>query len=133
MLGWFKKHRPAPSVEPKVSDDPPGEAEKLAKIKHICWMAKMSAESIAGLPEEALKEEFNAYELERYQRFLLQATNLAREITDSFYRDAALHFLIDLLMVAGDEAQAKKLYVILEIDMIQEKVREAYPRLAAKF
>jgi hypothetical protein len=64
---------------------------------------------------------------------LLEATNLARELRDEFFRDSALHFIIGLLMAFGDEAHAKKLYSVIEVDIIQESILKDYPRLAAKF
>src|ERR1700688_3233762 len=106
MFGWGKKpDKPAPPVE-----EFPGEAEKVMQIKNLCWMGKMSAENIVGLSDAERKDEFNEYEVNRYQKMLLQATNLARELRDEFYRDSALHFIIGLLMAAGAGAQAKKLY-----------------------
>lgn len=132
MFGWFKKEAPK-APEPIAGDDPPGEADKVMKIKNLCWMASMSGESIKGLSPDELKEEFNAYENNRYQIMLLEATNLARELTDTFYRDSALHFLIGAVMSAGDEVQAKKLFQIIEVDIIQDAVLKQYPRLAANF
>ena len=93
----------------------------------------MSAESYVDFSEEERREEFGQYELNRYQKMLLEATNRARELRDEFYRDSALHFIIGLLMAAGDEAQAKKLYSVIEVDIVQESILKDYPRLAAKF
>ena len=73
----------------------------------------MSAVNIAGLSDEQLKDEDNKYERDRYEKLLLEATNLAREITDVFYRDAALHQLIKPLTAAGDEIQAKSCFRLL--------------------
>jgi hypothetical protein len=131
MFGWEKKSDKALPAAP--TDEFPGEAEKVVKIKNLCWLAKGSAESINGLSEADLKDEFNEYELTRYRKLLFEATNLARELRDEFYRDAALHLLIGLLMTAGDEAQAKKLYSVIEVDTIQDAVLKEYPRLGAKF
>jgi hypothetical protein len=44
------------------------------QIKNLCWMGKMSAESIVGLSDEERREEFNQYEVTRYQKMLLEAT-----------------------------------------------------------
>lgn len=131
MFGWGKKPekvQPAETVE-----EFPGEAEKVMQIKNLCWIGKMSAESIIGLSDAERKEEFNEYEVNRYNKMLLEATNLARELRDEFYRDSALHFIIGLLMTAGDEAQAKKLYSVVQVDIIQDAILKDYPRLGAKF
>ncbi|MBR1204474.1 MULTISPECIES: hypothetical protein [unclassified Bradyrhizobium] len=130
MFGWRKK--PDVVLEPRVEEFP-DEAEKVVKIKHFCWMGKMSADAYAGFSKEERKEEFGQYELNRYQKMLLEATNLARELRDEFYRDSALHFIIGLLMAFGDEAQAKKLYSVIEVDIIQDAILKDYPRLAARF
>jgi hypothetical protein len=84
------KERPVPPERPQSQsrdDGPPGEAEALVKIKHLCWMAGMSAESVAldkksGTPPETWDE----YEHSRYQRLRDQALQLADNLTDPFYR-----------------------------------------------
>lgn len=58
---------------------------------------------------------------------------LAQQITDEFYRDSALHFLINLLMVAREEKLAKDLYKVIEVDLIREAILKDHPQLAAKF
>jgi hypothetical protein len=128
MFGWGK--RPAP---PPIQNDPPGEAEKVMKIKHLCWIAKMSAEAYGEMTEEERSEEFGQYEYNRYRTFLSQAIELAREIRDEFYRDSALHFLINLLMVAKEDKLAKDLFKVIEVDMIQESILKDHPKLGAKF
>jgi hypothetical protein len=130
MFGWGKKPEKAP--DPPMEEFP-GEAQKVMKVKQLCWMGKMSAEAYAGFSEDERREEFGQYELNRYQKMLLEATNLARELRDEFYRDSALHFLIGLLMAFGDEAQARKLYSVIEVDIIQDAILKEYPRLAARF
>jgi hypothetical protein len=130
MFSWDKKQSERP---PQTDDAPPGEVEKVVRIKHLCWMAGMSAVNIAGLSDEQFKDELNKYERDRYEKLLLEATNLARDITDVFYRDAALHLLIKPLMAAGDEIQAKKLFSVIEVETIQDAVLKDFPRLGAKF
>ena len=132
MFNLFKS-KPKPVAAPAQNDEPPGEAEKVTRIKHLCWMAGMSGESIAGLSEAELQDEHMQYEFNRFTKLQHEAINLAREITDTFYRDAALHLLIDSYMMAGYEAEAKRIYELIETDIIQDEVRKVYPRLAAKF
>jgi hypothetical protein len=131
VFGWDKKpdRKPAPLAQ---EEEFLGEAEKVLKIKNLCWIGRMSAEAFVSFSDEERLEEFGQYELNRYQRMLLEATNLARELHDEFYRDSALHFIISLLMVFGDEAQAKKLYSVIKVDIIQNTILQDYPRLAAK-
>ena len=70
---------------------------------------------------------------DRYRRHLSTATNLTRELTDEFFRDAAIHFLIRPLVAAGDEAQARLLFLAIKDDTIQNAVLKEFPRLGAKF
>lgn len=133
MFNFFKKATPNPAAASAEGDAPPGEVEKVARIQQLCWVAGMRGESIAGLSEADLQDEHMQYELNRFTKFQHEAINLAREITDTFYRDAALDLLIGSYLKTGYEAEAKRLYEIIEIDIIQDKVRKVYPRLAAKF
>jgi hypothetical protein len=125
----FRKTHTPESIE----DEFPGEAEKVAKVKHLCWIAKMSAEAYGEMSEEDKQEDFGQYEYKRYREFMSKAINLARELRDTFYRDAALHQLILLLMVANEEKLAKDLFKVVEVDVIQDAILKDHPRLAAKF
>jgi hypothetical protein len=118
---------------PAPVEEFPGEAEKVLKIKNLCWIAKMSAETYVEMSEDERREEFGQYEYNRYRRFLSEAIELARELRDVFYRDSALHFLIGLLMVAKEEKLAKELFKIIEVDIIQEAILKDFPKLAARF
>ncbi len=128
MFDWFKKK--AVSVKEKSDQDPPGEAEKVLKIKMLCEMGKWSA---ANLGDSSLDDEMLNYERGVYQKRKEAALELARELTDEFYRDSALHFIIDLCMVGKELDDAKKLLNVIEVDFIKEKILEAYPQLGAKF
>jgi hypothetical protein len=130
MFSLGKKQSDRP---PQTYDTPPGEIEKVVQIKLLCCMAGMSALNIAGLSDEQPKDEFNEQERNRYEKLLLEATNLARDITDVFCRGAALHLLIKPLMAAGNEIQAKKLFAVIEVEVIQDAVLEDFPRLGTNF
>jgi hypothetical protein len=133
MFGWFKRG-PAPPERAQFQsqdDGPPGEAEALAKIKHLCWMAGMSAESVAlGKKSGTPPEDWDEYEHSRYQRLRDEALQLADKLTDEFYRSAAVHFLVEVCMKAGDVDNARALFAQCEVDFIREKIVEQYPELA---
>jgi hypothetical protein len=130
MFGREKK----PDVTPQaIEEEFPGEAEKVLQVKNLCWIAKMSAEAYDEMSNEDKQDEFGQYEYKRYREYMSKAINLARELRDTFYRDAALHQLILLLMVAKEEKLAKDLYKVVEVDVIQEAILKEHPRLAAKF
>ena len=127
------KERPAPperSQSQSRDDGPPGEAEALAKIKHLCWMAGMSAESVA-LDKKSGKppENWGEYEHSRYQRLRDEALQLADKLTDEFYRSTAVHFLVEICMKADDVDGARALFAQCEVDFIREKIVEQYPEL----
>jgi hypothetical protein len=109
MFGREKK----PDVTPQaIEEEFPGEAEKVLQVKNLCWIAKMSAEAYDEMSNEDKQDEFGQYEYKRYREYMSKAINLARELRDTFYRDAALHQLILLLMVAKEEKLAKDLYKV---------------------
>src|SRR5436305_1907106 len=99
---FWKKSAQPPPPPPTADDAPAGEAEKVMKVKNLCWIAKMSAESYFEMSAAEQADEWGQSEYARYRKFQSEAIELAREITDEFYRDAALHQLINLLMVAKE-------------------------------
>src|SRR4051812_44314854 len=129
MFGFGKK--PAPSNRPVATsatdDAPPGEVEKVIKIKQLTWMAKMSADSLAEVPADEHNDEFLDYERKRYHDLRQQSLRLAREITDIFYRDSALVFIIEMLMVAKEEDVAKKLFDVMEMELAIDSVKKTFP------
>jgi hypothetical protein len=130
MFDWFKARAPSSPAAPPEDDAPPGEAEAVVKIKHICWMAGMSAENIAS--EKAANippEDGGTYEFDRYTKLRAQALRLADTITDEFYRSGAIHFIVDLCMKGGDVDDARALFKQVTVDMIREKIGESYPQL----
>ena len=115
---------------PHASEAPPGEAEKVVRVRDLCERAKVSATNIIRLSgADDASEERDQSERDRYFKLTLEATNIARSIKHDFYRDAALSFLIDLLMAAGDHAQAKKLFHAIEYEMVYDALVKDHPAL----
>jgi hypothetical protein len=130
MFGWFKK-QPPPLTEPVKDNGPPGEAEAVARIKHLCRLGGMSAETVAlDRSEKVPPEERNTYEHDRYVRLRMEAVQLTDTLTDKFYRGTALHFLVDLCMKADDLEIARAFFKHIEIDFIREKIIGTYPQIA---
>jgi hypothetical protein len=103
MSGSTSAKQPAAEEE-----GPPGEAEAVTKIKHLCWMAAMSAENVALDKRSGhLREDWNEYEHARYQKLRAEALRLADTLTDEFYRSAAIHFLVEACMKADDVDDAR--------------------------
>lgn len=130
MFGWLKTKASYTSREEKTEDGPPGEAEKVQHIRLLCETGKWSARNLA---DENIDSETREYEQGVYKKRRDAALELARELTDSFYRDAALHSIIDLCMEGQEIDYAKKLFDVVEVDIIRAKIVESYPRLGVKF
>jgi hypothetical protein len=47
--------------------------------------------------------------------------------------DSALHLLVDVFMAGKDEAYAKRLFDVMQTDMVREKVLETHPQLEEQF
>jgi hypothetical protein len=127
------KRPPEPPPAPVQDDAPPGEAEKVEQVKRLCWVAGMSAVYLnpEGDDYQALADapERQKYERNRYNEFRAKALRVADEITDEFYRSAAIHFLIDASMKAADDDDARALLKHVEVEFIREKIETAYPQL----
>jgi hypothetical protein len=136
-FGWFKKRdQPAPSaghgsLEQIVRDDaPPGEAEKMVSIQQLCWIAGISAETIARAKAEGrLQEGWAQYDLERYRRLRAECIEIADKITDEYYRAVVINYLVELCMKAADIDDARALFEHQEIRSLQEDIVARYPEL----
>ena len=149
MFGWFKKREhpariarygssEAParitgygSLEEIARDDaPPGETEKMVSIQQLCWIAGISAETVAQAKAEGrLEEEWAQYDLERYRRLRAECIELADTITDEFYRAVVINYLVGVCMKAGDVDDALTLFKHQEIRALREDIAAKYPEL----
>src|SRR5215471_14197943 len=118
MFGWFKKReqpariatriatriaRPGSLEQIERGDAPPGETEKMVSIQQLCWIAGISAETVARAKAEGrLEEEWAQYDLESYRRLRAECIELGDTITDEFYRAVVINYLIEMCMKAAD-------------------------------
>jgi len=138
-FGWFRKRdQPAPSarhgsLEQIVRDDaPPGETEKMVSIQQLCWIAGISAETVAHAKAEGrLEEEWAQYDFERYRRLRAECIELGDTITDEFYRAVVLNYLIEVCMKARDIDDARALFEHQEIRSFRDDTVARYPELAS--
>jgi hypothetical protein len=136
-LGWFKmRDQPASSakhgsLKQIVRDDaPPGETEKMVSIQQLCWIAGISAETIARAKAEGrLHEEWAQYDLERYRRLRAECIEIADKITDEYYRAVVINYLVEVCMKATDIDEARALFEHQEIKSLQEDIVAKYPEL----
>jgi hypothetical protein len=136
-FGWVKKRdQPVSSArhgsrEQIVRDDaPPGETEKMVSIQQLCWIAGISAESIARAKSEGrLQEEWAQYELERYRQLRAECIEIADKITDEYYRAVVINYLVEVCMKAADIDDARVLFEHQEIESLQDDIVAKYPEL----
>lgn len=126
MFGWFKKAHSTPPAK-DAADEPPGEVDKVLRVRFLCETGKWSARN---LREGGLDDEVRTYEAGVYAKRKEAALELARELTDEFYRDAALHSIIELCVEGREVDYARKLLDVVEVDVIRQKILAAYPYLS---
>ena len=119
------------AIPPSKDRGPPGEADVVAKIRHMCVIAGMSAENVA---RERAADDYEplerlTYEQDRYGRFRVEALKLADTLTDEFYRSAAVRFIIDISMRAGDVDDARALLKHVKVDFMRDEIVASYPQL----
>ena len=100
-----------------------GEAQSLNKIINMCTVATASAER-AALNPHADESKGERQRFESAKRMSLQ---LAKEITDVSYRDAALEHIVELCMKANDLETARILISGIQTEVIRERLLEEYP------
>jgi hypothetical protein len=139
MFGWFKKQ---PARIPKRiarhgsldqierDEAPPGETEKMMEIQQLCWLAGISAETVARAKAEGrLEEEWAQYDLERYRRLRAECIEIADKITDEYYRAAVINYLAEVCMKAADIDDARALFKHQEIKSFRQDIAAQYPEL----
>jgi hypothetical protein len=121
MFSWFRKReQPAHIAKPiarygsleqiERDEAPPGETEKMVSIQQLCWIAGISAETVARAKAEGrLEEEWAQYDLERYRRLRAECIEIADTITDEFYRAVVINYLADVCIKAADIDDARAL------------------------
>jgi hypothetical protein len=141
MFGWFKKREQPARIARRIAshrsleqiernDAPPGETEKMVSIQQLCWLAGISAETIAHAKAEGrLEEEWAKYDLDRYKQFRAECIELADTITDEFYRAVVINYLVELCMKAADVDDARALIKHQEIKSFREDIVANYPEL----
>jgi hypothetical protein len=141
MFGWFKKREQPAGIATRSAryglleeieryDAPPGETEKMASIQQLCWIAGISAETVAHAKAEGrLEEEWAQYDLGRYKRLRAESIELADTITDEFYRAVVINYLVEMCMKATDVGDAHVLFRHQEIRSLREDIVAKYPEL----
>jgi hypothetical protein len=141
MFGWFRKReQPARIAKPiarygsleqiERNDAPPGETEKMASIQQLCWMAGISAATVAlAKAEGRLEEEWAQYDLQQYRGLRAECIEIANAITDEFYRAVVVNYLVEMCMKAADIDDARALFRHQEVKSLREDIVATYPEL----
>jgi hypothetical protein len=102
----------------------------MVLIQQLCWIAGISAETIARAKAEGrLQEEWAQYDLERYRRLRAECIEIADNITDEYYRAIVINYLVEVCMKAADIDDARALSEHQEIRSLQEDIVAKYPEL----
>jgi len=141
-FGWFKKRDRPPRIAKRIArhgsleqierdDAPPGEIEKMVEIQQLCWLAGLSAETVArAKAERRLEEEWAKYDLDCYKQLRAECIELADTITDEFYRAVVINYLVEVCMKAADIEDAHALVRHQEIKSFRQDIVAQYPELA---
>lgn len=123
-MKWFRKPPKAPN-SPASTSDPKIDVElqALTKIRNMCAVAMASADSFARSSYDDLAKG----ERQRFESAKRMSLELARDITDVSYRDAALQHIVELCMKANDIKTAGILVRGIQTRMIRERLLEEYP------
>jgi len=125
-MKWFTRLSKAPtSVALAFASDPKVEAEAqaLRKIRSMCAVAMVSAESLA----QSSYDDLAKGERQRFESAKRMSLELAKNIADVSYRDAALENIVELCMKAQDIETARILVRGIQTGMIRERLLEEYP------
>jgi hypothetical protein len=125
-MNWFKKpmKEPQGTVPASASDQKIDvEAQVLTKIRNMCAVAAASANSFA----QSAYDDLAKGEKQRFDSAKRMSLELAKNITDASYRDAALQCIVELCMKANDIETARILVRGIQTGMIREKLLEEHP------
>jgi hypothetical protein len=102
----------------------------MASIQQLCWIAGISAETVAHAKAEGrLEEEWAKYDLDRYKQLRGECIELADTITDEFYRAVVINYLVEVCMKAADIDDARALFRYQEVRSLREDIVAKYPEL----
>ncbi|MGE3333152.1 MAG: hypothetical protein AB7I36_05875 [Rhodospirillaceae bacterium] len=139
MFGLFRKATAAQSKaddrrrEEAAAKDHE-EAEKALTVQKHCQLAIFKlrcAQDDEALPEDLRDNASIQDAVNRFEGHKIEAIELARSITDQFYRDFALACIVDACMAADQRPQAREFLAVMKVDIARERVLKDHPTLAA--
>ena len=125
-MQWFKKDK-AKEVWDETIEWPIGDIEAAHRIRQICRSAAGSAEKIGGAADRS--HEKVKPEVERYERAVKVAMEIAMKVSDGLLRDAAVRQIIELCLKANHTRTARTLFRAIQSKSISQDVLKEHPLL----
>ena len=125
-MQWFKKDK-AREVWDETIEWPIGDIEAAHRIRQICRSAAGSAEKIGGAADRS--HEKIKLEVERYERAVKVAMEIAMKVSDGLLRDAAVRQIIELCLKANHTRTARTLFRAIQSKSISQDVLKEHPLL----
>jgi hypothetical protein len=94
----------------------------LGPLKAKAWWA---SSIMWGYHTKEMSKETAEYEWGQYLKFKDTVYRHLGEVTDEFYRNTAIHFIIEMLIVAGEVDEAQSLLEQMTVDFIRDKAEAA--------
>jgi hypothetical protein len=125
-MQWFKKEK-AKEVWDETIEWPIGDIEAAHRIRQICRSAASSAEKIGGSADRS--HEKVKPEVERYERAVKVAMEIAMKVSDGLLRDAAVRQIIELCLKANHTRTARTLFRAIQSKSISQDLLKEHPSL----
>jgi hypothetical protein len=125
-MQWFKKDRPK-DIWDEAIESPIGDIEAAQKIREICRSAASSAEKIGAAADRS--HDKIKPEVDRYERAVKVAMEIAMKVSDGLLRDAAVRQIIELCLKAGHSKTAQTLFRAIQSKSISQEVLKEHPSL----
>jgi hypothetical protein len=125
-MQWFKKDK-AKEVWDETIDWPIGDIAAAHRIREICRSAAGSAEKIGGAADRS--HEKIKPEVERYERAVKVAMEVAMKVSDGLLRDTAVRQIIELCLKANHTRTARTLFRAIQSKSISQDVLKEHPSL----
>jgi hypothetical protein len=122
---WFRASIAPICVTQASASDPKLDADSqaLSKIRNMCAVAMASAESLT----QSAYDDLAKGERQRFDSAKRMSLELAKNIADVSYRDAALEQVVELCMKASDIDTARILVRGIQTEVIRERLLGDYP------
>jgi hypothetical protein len=95
------------------------------RVTMLCQMYGGSAKNV-GSSDFSADDEMGQHDLNRYEKARKEALKIAILLKDAFYRDSALHCVLDMCMKANDLKFATAIAKAITVETIQDAIVEQH-------